>query len=308
MKKPSRNSFIPNTRQQLELPFIQLENHGTDCFINSALQFIMSFNKHSMEPINISDALVVDMTEEEKQNLDVAQQFVQLANIQLGNYYAQEFTTAFLKAQPQIRPRTMDDVTLVLYPLMQNTYIFNQNPFHFQMENLITCSTCHSQSPKVENYSSWIVKVPTNPINILQNMLENYMVEGLVGDNQYQCDVCNGKRDAVGQRTMISCPDVLIIQLARFIQDQNRFYKNNNDVFIPCNMIYFPCNGIDHRYELKSVISHRGNSLQSGHYLTYVKKELQWYEIDDDRITKCNPDRMKPNQITILAFTKRLDN
>lgn len=34
-------------------------------------------------------------------------------------------------------------------------------------------------------------------------------------------------------------------------------------------------------YSLKGVISHKGERITTGHYLSYVKHESQWYRFDD---------------------------
>lgn len=37
-------------------------------------------------------------------------------------------------------------------------------------------------------------------------------------------------------------------------------------------------------YELKAVLTHKGSSSASGHYVAWIKKEDQWFMCDDDMV------------------------
>jgi uncharacterized UBP type Zn finger protein len=45
-------------------------------------------------------------------------------------------------------------------------------------------------------------------------------------------------------------------------------------------------------YELIGVINHVGNTIKSGHYITYTKKNDKWYEIDDLDVKEVNSDEI----------------
>lgn len=47
--------------------------------------------------------------------------------------------------------------------------------------------------------------------------------------------------------------------------------------------------GTDNRYSLFAVINHRGQKINAGHYIAYVRQQRDyWYKCDDDVITRAN--------------------
>ena len=44
--------------------------------------------------------------------------------------------------------------------------------------------------------------------------------------------------------------------------------------------------GVTHHYLLSSVIVHRGNSIQGGHYVTCAQTSTGWYLYDDTAVSK----------------------
>ena len=60
-------------------------------------------------------------------------------------------------------------------------------------------------------------------------------------------------------------------------------------------------NPSDTQYELSSVIYHKGNSVQVGHYVTYVNEGGSWILFNDERVSEC-PDA--PINESYVAFYK----
>ena len=52
-------------------------------------------------------------------------------------------------------------------------------------------------------------------------------------------------------------------------------------------------------YTLKSVVNHRG-ATDGGHYWSVIKEFGQWYEIDDEKVSKLNASAVK-NQFEIVG-------
>jgi len=45
-------------------------------------------------------------------------------------------------------------------------------------------------------------------------------------------------------------------------------------------------------YELRAVLTHKGRSSASGHYVAWIKKEEQWYKCDDDYVSPVDSDEV----------------
>ena len=57
-------------------------------------------------------------------------------------------------------------------------------------------------------------------------------------------------------------------------------------------------------YSLVGVLVHEGNTIQGGHYISYVKKYGQWYRTDDLRVTKVSPFEATHQQAYLLFYQK----
>ncbi len=300
------------------IPFVRLQNWHNDCFINSSLQFLFSLNVHSLlTPHNSSNALVPVTVQNTR---DIANQFIFLSTREPGQIiHATQFINAIIQAT-EVRERTQDDATVVLRCVMDNEYIFPNNPFELRIKSLVTCSTCNNTSSTAdEPYNTLILPVPQFS-DTLQNMINRFLMENdnLHGDNQYYCGHCTQLRDATKRRIISSSdpqwslPDVLVIDLSRFIQegrdDTFRSFKNTNDVDLQNHQIsicHTQGNVTNHvTYRLNAAIVHIGDSPQFGHYKAFVKRDTKWYECNDANITECHPDNIKKDQVTVLAFAR----
>jgi len=137
--------------------------------------------------------------------------------------------------------------------------------------------------------------------------------EILSDGNEWFCENCNCKVKAYKKNMIWMPPKILVIYFKR--------YENLGATTIKKgNLIDFPINGLDINkyisktyynfnaiYDLYAVSNQMGN-LNGGHYYTYAKNSIdnQWYEYDDDKITKLNEDNIVTNNAYIL-FYKRKD-
>ena len=116
-------------------------------------------------------------------------------------------------------------------------------------------------------------------------------------ENTWFCkDHCRKQTYAVKQMHIDSLPPVLIIQLNRFTNENDRRHKL-------CTFIEFPLNelnlndlssdehscGENGIYDLIAISNHRG-SIYGGHYTAYARQGINepWYEFDDERVYKIN--------------------
>ena len=121
----------------------------------------------------------------------------------------------------------------------------------------------------------------------LPELIRNYLApEDLAGDNQYQCDVCEGLRDAVKTTQIEAAPKHLIIALLRFKYDHitRRRVKVCTPVECPASILLPTLCGEEVRYQLYSVVVHSGQSSDGGHYYTWVRGrqiEEEWHRVSD---------------------------
>lgn len=96
------------------------------------------------------------------------------------------------------------------------------------------------------------------------------------GANQYQCDHCNGKRDALKGLKFGRLPDLLTLSLMRFDFNYQTFERMKiNDFYkfdLRLDMSKYTGN-TDEQYDLIAVIVHRGDPY-AGHYHAIVRDVL----------------------------------
>jgi ubiquitin C-terminal hydrolase len=133
---------------------------------------------------------------------------------------------------------------------------------------------------------------------------------------------CSGCGNLINSNTIFKVkklPDILIIQLKRFVFDKTLCYtrKKDNRVFYN-KVLKFPKIVLDNEsgafksediyYKLKGVIDHTGPSANNGHYTaTILKEDGKWYTANGATITEqgnfeCSKDTY------VLMYEKETDN
>ena len=157
---------------------------------------------------------------------------------------------------------------------------------------------------------------------VLEDLMKHFLnPEYLQGDNQYDCEKCGGKKDAVRTQSIIQTPNYLILTLLRFsfsVKTMSRT-KVFTDVRYPRKLkiqlhedseIKNRKSGLSSVHQqpsetfvLNSVVVHSGISSECGHYYTYARNgtpsnhrhdkpegdivdDAQWYLFNDARVTK----------------------
>lgn len=109
---------------------------------------------------------------------------------------------------------------------------------------------------------------------ILQNLCITR--ERFHGDNKFRCENCMGLTEAIRKISYPKLPRLLIIQLKRF---SGGMEKINSYIPTPFTLQCFCSSCIsdhgnqsikEHEYQLYSVITHVGSTLQAGHYIAYT--------------------------------------
>ena len=108
--------------------------------------------------------------------------------------------------------------------------------------------------------------------------------EKLVGDNKYMCEKCGGLQEAVRSVRLAELPEVVNLQLMRFVYDleSNRKRKLDSTVRFPhslclsdfCTPSFKKSSSPDSfLYDLSAVLLHLGDSAYSGHYIAHIRDE-----------------------------------
>lgn len=138
---------------------------------------------------------------------------------------------------------------------------------------------------------------------------EEYLEE----DNKWYCPKCKMHQEANKKLDFFTLPPYLIIQLKRF-QIKSGFslsYGKKNFTFVD-----FPLEDLDlsnyiqstnkekMQYDLIAISEHYGQ-LSSGHYISECKNNENWYEFDDDAVSKKIKEKISKSAAYILFYKQR---
>ena len=192
--------------------------------------------------------------------------------------------------------------------LYKNKY----NPFIFQLHtiliNYVECMGCHNINTSYEPTTILQLEIAENLDGCLQKLVTPEMIE-----SSYKCTICGDKQTANKYCRIWRTPQVLFIQLKRFINTPNgRLIKNNTAVEIPeylnlndyCDDTMNSSNPINRTYKLCGFSNHMGG-LNGGHYTAdcvCIVDKKSWYHFDDSRVSKYQDKNISTMNAYILMY------
>ncbi len=191
--------------------------------------------------------------------------------------------------------KTLDDYQLNFNIIWNPDYLQKINNYFSQPE-IIRNNLNNKEKQKKEDSKLKL-------LDLLQNFGKK---EKLTENNQWFCPKCKQNQLAEKQMIIYSCPEILVIHLKRF---------NNNEKLE--NLILFPLIDLDmgkyiqnkdenNIYDLFAVANHQG-ALHGGHYFAYCKNDNdnQWYTFNDSTISDIEENNVCSKYAYILFYKKR---
>jgi ubiquitin carboxyl-terminal hydrolase 8 len=191
--------------------------------------------------------------------------------------------------------------------------------FAGQYASRLECGNCHKTSTTYIPFNMLSVPIPKNIKDLsVYNCIDEFTSpELLTGNNAWKCPRCKIDKSTRKQLTITRLPRVLIIHLERFSMiagPEYKFVKNSNKVDIPIKLNMkkywpeirdeqerealrkFPIRGQEGgwEYQLYGVVRHYG-TLNSGHYISEVKKNDKWVKFDDENVSSSNMGKKPEN-------------
>ncbi|XP_018331938.1 ubiquitin carboxyl-terminal hydrolase 20 [Agrilus planipennis] len=176
----------------------------------------------------------------------------------------------------------------------------------------VTCS--EAVIPVQEGWLAWILAWlkswfygPT--VSLHDCLAAFFSTDELKGDNMYSCERCNKLRNGIKFSKVMQLPEVLCIHLKRFRHELMFSSKISSFVSFPLKNLdmrpYLHDNCVSKvtTYDLFSVICHHGTA-GGGHYTCYSLNAGEWYEFDDQYITKVTPETVQNCEAYVLFYRK----
>ncbi|KAI8605212.1 hypothetical protein EDD21DRAFT_364219 [Dissophora ornata] len=154
-----------------------------------------------------------------------------------------------------------------------------------------TCKNCKKTSKRDCQFYELMLNIKDNCT--LMDCLEEFVEpEDLVGADQYSCSICGSLQDASREIKLDKLPNVLNIQLMRFVYDSVTWTKkkSKDTIRFPETIDFSELLGLGESvvYELSAVLVHSGPSAHSGHFMAHVldRESNKWFVLNDEEVSE----------------------
>lgn len=188
---------------------------------------------------------------------------------------------------------------------------FVKNLFGGRLRSQIRCVNCSHYSDTFEPLIDLSLEIENS--NSITEALESFTrAETLECDAKYKCEKCKHGSSFSKKLMIDSSPEVLSIQLKRFINTGIIGSKVHKEVTYPQILDLKPFtndeqeNQGDLKYELYGVLVHSGWTMYSGHYYSFVQTSPDvWHKLDDWQVTMVNKECVLEQQAYILFYYRQ---
>ena len=144
----------------------------------------------------------------------------------------------------------------------------------------------------------------------IEQCLNNFSDDSILDSkNKWLCPNCNELVEATLNQNIWTLPKNLIIQLKRFIQDKDKFYKSEINIRYPkiLNLKQFikSNNNEPLNFQLYAINEHNGN-LGNGHYTSKIYCKNKWSSFNDSIVSSCSENHVH-SQSAYLLFYERIN-
>ena len=193
--------------------------------------------------------------------------------------------------KPELRTGQQDSFdflsALTDFPCNDKEWLLN--PLTMFTKTTTTCDNNQNhQSNAYHNVPDFYLSVDIPRDNTsIQDVIENEFTAGQY-INDWKCSVCK----SIGGTKVKTLqdglePNYILVKIRRAGMDAfGRAKKNNSNVIPPLGFIIQTDNDNAIAYSLCGILTHIGQNLNSGHYISEVKKNNEWWKCNDYTITK----------------------
>lgn len=264
------------------------QNLGNTCYMNSALQALLSSNV-----LNTSLILYLKKNPDSVTNMSsiVKQYYKIILDLISDNqtmYSPKNFKHTLDKENVWFRGTRQHDANEFMVYLIGE---FTDNKYNSDIVELVkrvcfgrykqyvSCSECKNTGINYFKFLDVQLPIPDKQNPDLEDCFIKFAQnEKLENDNKWYCSICDKKVEAYKRMELEDIPEVAIFTFNRF----TGLRKNNKLI-----KIYERIELEGKKLKLISTVNHYGD-VNGGHYVAYVSRNSVWYRADDSNVSKIN--------------------
>ena len=188
------------------------------------------------------------------------------------------------------------------------------NLFYGFFDSTMVCKKCGVMTHNIQCYN--ILIFPLEEVRIFKNRIQNIVTieecfeyyqkkDKMSGSNQIYCNKCKSMVDSINYSKLITCPNILILNLNRGKGLQFNIKIEIQEKLNVGNFLYFNnSNEIPTNYELIGIVTHFGPSDMSGHFIAFCKSfvDNNWYKYNDSIVTLSSFMEAKNTGVPYILF------
>lgn len=218
------------------------------------------------------------------------------------------------RLSPCLNPYQQEDAHEFMRALLSNLVMNGHNRklsslFDGLLESSVTCQLCGRASLTRDRYMDLSVDINDVDITTLDDaMFEFTKDELLTEDNAVFCQRCRKKQPVTKGLRLATAPSILVVHLKRFaFNDYGRLVRLHKRIKFPQKLEIgdYMSNLNKARpppYSLVGVLVHQGQTCASGHYLSFVKKNGEWFKCNDSEVSVVEESTVMMQQAYILMY------
>ena len=186
------------------------------------------------------------------------------------------------------------------------------NLFYGLFDSIMKCKNCEAESHNIQCYN--ILIFPLEEVRIFKQRPQNIVSieecfqyyekrDTMTGANQIYCNKCRQNSDSINYSKLITCPNILVINLNRGKGLQFDIKIDFEEILDVENFLK-KSNGIPSEYKLFGIVTHFGPSSMAGHFIAFCKSFIDgnWYKCNDSMVTPSSFHEAKNTGVPYILF------
>ncbi|XP_018329537.1 ubiquitin carboxyl-terminal hydrolase 22 [Agrilus planipennis] len=191
------------------------------------------------------------------------------------------------------------------------------------LQSDVMCQECNGISrtyDPISDFSLDLGSMEEQPPTSLIECLERYTRAEHLGSSKIECSNCRSPQVSTKQLSVKTLPVVVTFQFKRFlhIREKEKKIKISSFISFPETLDMTPFTSQarsqtpsivppDNRYSLFAVINHEGNSVNTGHYICFVRQQRNyWFKCDDQNISRASLADVLNSEAYLLFYHKHI--